>query len=456
MADHHIALNRFGLGARAGERPPADPRGWLLAQLESPPPELVGPSPSLADLTTVYREQVEAVRARDQARLQATARRVGALAAGEVENLLTTRVRSERPFAERWIAFWSNHLCVSSSAGLRVVALAGHYEREAIRPHVFGRFEELLLASAHHPAMLVYLDNAQSIGPRAPLGRRPRRAERGPAGLNENYARELLELHTVGVDGGYTQRDVEQLARILTGWTIRGLGGPLDARDAVIGFRFVPQMHEPGEKTVLGVRHAEAGEREGVAVIRDLARRAETATFLATKLVRHFVADEPPAAAVERIAAVWRQTGGDLRRVAMALVGLDDAWRPGPAKFRTPQEWLIAMLRALHVREVAPTLGRLLRQLNHQVWAPPAPKGYGDLTREWADSDSLMNRAELARSVADRLTRDRRSRGIDPRMLAEVVDLPPGDPLPGLLADDTIPVAERLALAFAGPTFQWR
>lgn len=456
MSARHIALNRFGLGARAGERGPADAREWLLAQVEGEPPRLAGPAPTLAEVSEVYREQISAIRAQDRARLASSGRRVGVLAARELTGVLTTRITSERPFAERWVAFWSNHLCVSSSAGLRVVALAGHYEREAIRPHVFGSFEALLLASARHPAMLAYLDNAQSIGPGSPAARRGARGERGPRGLNENYARELLELHTLGVDGGYDQEDVVQLARILTGWTVSGLGGPLDRGTGTIGFRFVPLVHEPGSKQVLGVRYAEEGEREGVEVLRALARHPATARHLATKLVRHFVSDDPDPADVQRVARTWQETHGDLRRVAAALVALDSAWAPGSRKFRTPQDWLVAMFRALGATEVPPTVGQVLRQLNHQPWAPPAPKGYGDLAREWADPDALMNRAELARSVADRLMRDRRAARLDPRVLADVMPLKADDPLPALLGDAAIPVAERVALAFAGPAFQWR
>jgi uncharacterized protein (DUF1800 family) len=455
MSARHIALNRFGLGARPAEATLTDPREWLRAQLTGNPPALSGTPPGIEAITTAYRAQVAAIQSKDPARRQQAARDIAALSAAEVGALLTTRVTSERPFAERWIAFWSNHLCVSSAAGIRVSAVAGHYEREAIRPNVFGAFEDLLLASAKHPAMLAYLDNAQSVGPGSPIGRRGRRGN-APAGLNENYARELLELHTLGVDGGYTQRDVEQLARILTGWTVQGLGGRLDRGTGPIGFLFLPAMHEPGHKEVLGVRHTERGEEEGVRVLRDLARHPSTARFLATKIARHFVADDPPPTVVEALVTTWRATGGDLRAVATTLVAHEDAWDPAHRKFRTPQDWLVAVLRATGVRELNPAFGLLLRQLGHQPWAPSAPKGYGDLTREWADPDALMNRAELARSLADRLMRDRRARAMDPASLTSTVVVLPGDPLPGVLADRTIPIAERVALAVAGPAFQWR
>ena len=255
----------------------------------------------------------ERQRARQQAR-----RRLVAIGAAEGRAVLTARAASERPFVERLVAFWSNHLCVSTGGKVLVAPLAGSYEREAIRPHVLGRFADLVLASARHPAMLVYLDNVQSVGPTSPAARLTARGGRARPGLNENYARELLELHTLGVDGGYSQRDVQELARVLTGWTVTGLGrgaGP-SARTgrrrrqaampdpaAGVGFQFQPFMHEPGAKTVLGLRYQEDGVAEGERAIAALCRHPSTARFVATKLVRHFVSDEPPATAIERVRA---------------------------------------------------------------------------------------------------------------------------------------------------------
>jgi uncharacterized protein (DUF1800 family) len=444
------ALNRYGLGARPGEaRRLDDPRGWLQAQLHGPPPLLDGadglPDPArIADGFTALRR---ARREQDPDRLQEIRQELGRAAAAEARVALEARLASERPFVERLVAFWSNHLCVSAAGSPLVAPLAGAYERQAIRPHVLGRFEEMLLASARHPAMLLYLDNAGSVGPESPAGRMSRR--RGPGrGLNENYARELLELHTVGVDGGYTQDDVLELARVLTGWSVTGLrdgeGGP--------GFVFRARIHEPGARTVLGRRYPEGGEEQGRAVIRDLARHPATARFLATKLVRHLVDDEPPAAAVERVAGVYRETDGDLREVARELVTLEEAWAPERLKFRTPQDWLVASLRALEVREGRDPLLRILRGLRQPLWAPPSPEGYGDRAREWNDPDALMNRAELARTVARRA----RVRSPAPGRVAELVPLADDDPLPGLLSDPDLPADEGLALVLAGPAFQWR
>jgi uncharacterized protein (DUF1800 family) len=469
------ALNRFGLGARIGERRRVDdPRGWLRAQLDGSAPVPDTPSvaspAAIADAIRAFRMPAQA----NQQQRQQARRRLVDITAQESLAALTARVMSERPFVERLVAFWSNHLCVSTAAKVLVGPLAGSYERDAIRPHVLGRFEDMVLASAKHPAMLVYLDNFQSIGPNSRGARRAR--GRGQRGLNENYARELLELHTLGVTGGYTQQDVQELAKILTGWTVDGLqsasafglrrdkpasglglrrandGGP------TIGFAYQEPLHEPGTRTVLGTRYAEADMSQGERVIRDLCRHPATSQFIATKLVMHFVADDAPAAAVDRIARVFRAKDGDLRAVAAALIDIKEAWSGDTRKFRTPQDWFVAVLRAVNASEVSEMTLPVLRQLRHPLWAPQAPKGFGDSVQEWADPDSLLNRAELARTFARRL---RGSQGadtpyIDPRGLLDVVDVATSDPLRKLLGDDSITPADRVALAIAGPAFQWR
>jgi uncharacterized protein (DUF1800 family) len=445
------ALNRFGLGARIGERRTlGDPKEWLRAQARGAAPladEIVG----LDEITEALTSLRDAQRARDQTRLQAIQGQIASIREREMGDMLRRRVSTAQPYLERLVAFWSNHLCVSLTASRQVVALAGHYERTAIRPHVLGRFEDMVLASARHPAMLFYLNNLVSIGPRSPAGRRTARQDR-PRGLNENYARELLELHTVGVEGGYGQTDVEQLARVLTGWTVSGVG-PLAASGDRVEFSFNAVLHEPGEKTVMGRRYPEAGVREGEQVIRDLCAHPSTAAFVAKKLVAHFVADDPPEGAVARIAEVFLRTQGDLREVSLALVDLDEAWAPEHLKFRSPQDWVVALFRSLGSREIPPGVGRVLNQLRHTPWAPAAPKGYGDRRREWADPDALMNRAEFAQSVSVRLAQ---GRGFDPSALLDVVDTGEDDPIRHFLTDPTISKQERMALAFSGPAFQWR
>jgi uncharacterized protein (DUF1800 family) len=467
------ALNRFGLGARRGERQRvSDPRGWLKAQLDGGAPSLHAsdvPSPG------VIGDAVRGLRMpgqRDAQERREARRHLVELSAGEARTALEARISSDRPFVERLVAFWSNHLCVSSGSKILVAPLAGAYERDVIRPHVLGRFEDMVLASAKHPAMLAYLDNFQSIGPSSPGARMGQRNNGAKRGLNENYARELLELHTLGVNGGYTQADVQELARVLTGWTIDGIGGPgarvpqsTQARRAngairraqpqpgsAIGFTFRERLHEPGTKTVLKEHYKEDGLAEGERAIRALCRHPSTATFVATKLATHFISDDPPPAAVDRLARAFRSSDGDLKVVARTLIEEPEAWRDDARKFRTPQDWFVAVMRAFGANEVNPNAPVVLRQLRQPLWSPPSPKGFGDAMQEWADPDSLLNRGELARTIS----RQPAMAALDPRALIEVVDVPAGNPLHSLIADTSIPAPERVALAIAGPAFQWR
>ena len=450
------ALTRFGMGAGVGESASlGDPVEWLRRQVELGP-EPVADAPSRLTLegarARVRRAQIE----RDEEALGDARREAIQLAVQDGRALLQQRVRSARPFMERWVAFWANHLCVSRTSNLQVGVLAGAYEREAIRPHALGDFADMVLASARHPAMLLYLDNAQSIGPGSQIGRGSARRGRD-RGLNENYARELMELHTVGVDASYTQDDVTELARVLTGWTITGVTGrerPPPGRvtvyDEAPGFQFLAAAHQPGAKRVMGVRYGQGGDEEGIQAIRDLCRRPDTAHFVADKLVRHFVADTPPSEDVERVADVFHGTQGDLRAVCHTIIDLDSAWDPAYRKFRTPQDWVVAALRALGADEMGPEIQRVLRELRHPLWSPGAPNGFADTRQVWADPDSLMNRAEFARSLGNA------TRRLDPTRLSEVIALEPDSPLPALLTDTKVASADRIALALAGPEFQWR
>ena len=305
--DAVTATFRFGLGPRPGElaQAAADPRGWLLAQLDGDPGPLPGEDalPASAAVVTAF------VDARREAREgMAEARREFRMSAldvyrEEVRARVAEGVRTAAPFRERLVLFWSNHFTVSARRP-ELLGLAGAFEREAIRPNVTGSFLDLLRAVVRHPGMLVYLDNARSVGPGSPAGQRRDR------GLNENLARELMELHTLGVDGGYTQADVTQLARILTGWSVDEDGG----------FRFRELTHEPGPKVLLGRTYPEAGVDEGEAALAALARHPSTARHVATRLARHFAADDPPPALVDRLAARFLATDGDLPSVYRTLV----------------------------------------------------------------------------------------------------------------------------------------
>lgn len=393
-----IALNRFGMGAgpEDGARPGDDPRGWLKAQIRplAPIPGDFRPSEAIiADIFTARLDrpnrQAEAVRAaiRDDFRPSVRARTARAIA-------------TARPLPERMAHFWSNHFTVSTTRRVTAAAIPA-YEREAIRPHVFGRFADMLMAVVRHPCMLTYLDNIASMGPDSPAGR-TRRANRGvETTLNENLAREILELHTLGVDGGYDQEDVIQLALALTGWSHGGLRRGGEGDEVHGRFQFFRRQHQPGAKTVLGRRYDEAGADEGLAILDDLARHPATARHLATKLVRHFVADDPPAADVDHIARVFQDSDGDLAEVTRALIDLPSAWAEPLAKVKTHYEFIIAVHRAIGPEAPrARDLFRPLRMMGNEPFTAPSPQGWGDRAGDWISPEALMLRLEWAQQYA--------------------------------------------------------
>lgn len=384
----HVAPIRFGHGLRADEAPPRDPEAWLLGQLAADAPVLA--HAPLAALEAAFRAERPPPAGRpapppDPA-LLGTQVSFGALLMTEEAAWVEHRLSSSAPFRDRLVDFWANHLSVSR----RVPAIAPFipaYEHEAIRPHVTGRFEDMLLAAIRHPAMLHYLGNHVSVGPGSEAGRAGRR------GVNENLARELLELHTLSPAGGYSQADVEAMAAILTGWGIETAPG-------AHGFRFRAAAHEPGAKLLLG-RRFEDGEAGGVAAIRFLANHPATCRHLAGKLVRHFVADPPPPADAARIAAVLEDTGCDLGAAARAIVALPAAWEAPLGLFRSPRDYMLAAGRALGggsglVRGVL----RGMREVGQQLWAAPAPDGWPDTMGAWLGPDTLLRRVELAQAMA--------------------------------------------------------
>ncbi len=297
-------------------------------------------------------------------------------------------------FAERLAWFWSNHFCISADKGpLRPVV--GAYEREAIRPHVAGRFADMLQAVESHPGMLIYLDNARSIGPDSIAGRNRSK------GLNENLAREILELHTLGVRTVYTQIDVTRFAAVITGWTVVP---PREPQGGV--FTFNPRMHEPGAQTVLGKTYPDGEIEQGKAVLATLARHSATARHIAAKLVRHFVSDEPVPALADKLAKRFMATDGDLKEVAIALVSAPEAWDTAHRKLKRPGEWIVAALRAVDV--APPEIGPLMQAQNllgEPLWRPAAPKGFADEEATWIDglAQRLDVSNELARRFAGRV-----------------------------------------------------
>jgi uncharacterized protein (DUF1800 family) len=443
MRDASIAFHRFGLGARPEDTLPADAREGLLSQLRTAPAlnPPVAVVPGTAALLDDWLAQQRAVRQAEEGQRagirEAYLRQAREAYIAAVGARTRSALQTPTPFVERLVHFWSNHFAVSVDKVL-IVGLAGAFEADAIRPHVLGRFEDLLLAAVRHPAMLLYLDQAQSIGPDSVAGRRAVQRMQRPRGLNENLAREILELHTLGVRSGYTQDDVTEFARALTGWTLPGdaPGTP----DGAVGatFRFVPALHEPGPRTVLGRRYAEDGEAQARAILRDLVAAPATAMHVARKLARHFVADEPPAALVQRLADTFQRTGGDLPSLYRELIVSPLAWAPEAVKFKSPWDWTVSGLRAIGRREVpAAQAANLMNQLGQPVWRPGSPAGYDDLTATWAAPNALLRRVEVAQRLAALA-----GSGTDARALAPRV-------LPGALTEAT---ASALARAESGPT----
>jgi uncharacterized protein (DUF1800 family) len=423
-----IAANRFGLGARPGDLAPigTDARGWLRAQLHGGAPQLQSDALQsteqiLAGAEPILRERREARQAgnADAAAVAKVAMRLPQylrpIYVNDARAWVHAALLSNRPFAERLVHFWSNHFAVSIDKQA-VLGIAGSFEREAIRPHVMGRFGDMLLAVETHPAMLLYLDNQQSVGPNSMLAQRA--AQRGRTlGLNENLAREILELHTLGVDAGYTQIDVTSFAKVLTGWSLGGGQGRLASGPAGT-FVFRPEVHEPGVQTVARKRYAQADQAQGIAVLGDLAVAAPTARHIATKLARHFIADDPPAAAVERIARAFERSGGDLPAVYAAVIDSPEAWDSANVKFKTPQDYLFSLGRGLALPpESEARVVSAFDLLGQRAFAPGSPAGWPDRSSDWDGASALMKRIELSDAVAQKLSDQRDAAQLAPQLL---------------------------------------
>jgi uncharacterized protein (DUF1800 family) len=438
-----IALNRFGLGARPDEQPPADAKRWLLRQLElfQPRPQALAQVPArtqvVAQLADYLQEQQMAARAKRQVQPASMPTGAAPVQAAPPENAakryfrqairddyvvmnsarLDSALTTDSPFVERLVHFWANHFAVSIDK-LPVIGLAGLLEFEAIRPHVLGRFSDMLLAVEQHPAMLLYLDQAQSIGPNSQAGAFLALRGAKQRGLNENLAREIMELHTLGVRTGYTQADVTEFARALTGWTVAGIGRGPAAR--LVGgtpgqFQFAEMIHEPGDRTIMGKHYRQDGEAQARAILLDLAASPATAKHLATKLARHFAGDDPPSALVDRLSRTYLASGGDLPAVYRALIDSPEAWSPKPLKFKNPWEWSVSALRAVGSRELEPMVAtNVLRQLGQPTWQPGSPAGWDDIAASWAGPDALVRRVEVAQRIADKA-----GSAVDARALAE-------------------------------------
>jgi uncharacterized protein (DUF1800 family) len=473
-----IALNRFGLGARADDPQPADPKRWLLQQLDrfEVRPQPLAQVPTRAAVVDQLAQYLDAQRVAAQAKRQPLQASMSTapmpqpdatkqpdplkrylrqsirddyvtMNAARVDAALT----SGTPFVERLVHFWANHFSVSVDK-LPVIGLAGLLEFEAVRPHVLGKFSDMLLAVEQHPAMLLYLDQAQSIGPDSPAGERIAMRGGKQRGLNENLAREIMELHTLGVRTGYSQVDVTEFARALTGWTVSGIGRGPAAR--MIGgapgqFQFAAMLHEPGARMIVGKRYDQAGEQQARAVLLDLAASPATARHLSTKLARHFAGDDPPPALIDRLSKAYLASGGDLPTIYRALIESPEPWAARPLKFKTPWEWTVSASRAVGLKslEAGPATG-LLKQLGQPTWQPGSPAGWDDIAASWAGPDALVRRVEVAQRFGDRA-----ASSVDARALAEKL-------FPDSLSDATRTAiaraespAEGLALLLVSPEF---
>jgi len=419
-----LALHRFGFGPRAGSITAIapDPRGALLAELEQPKAGQIAnadlPSAAAANRAVFeFNAERAAGQKREERRRQAAAQMAMQNAGGEAmmeakpdappaatnqpaaiplprqlfgneaRARFDAAINAEIGLVERLVWFWSNHFCVNANA----TVMAGGYEREAIRPYVLGRFADMLLAAEGHPAMLLYLDNAQSIGPESVAG------VNRDKGLNENLAREILELHTLGVRTVYTQADVTNFAKVLTGWTILPTATNPDHGGE---FAFLGRAHQPGAQRVIDNDYREGGVEQGRAVLADLARHPATARHVATKLARHFIADEPSPALVDRLTQRFLDTDGDLKELVVALITAPEAWAPEQAKIKRPNEWIAAALRATGEPGEIPRILQAGNLLGEPLWRPPAPKGFSDDNAAWLDG--MGQRLEIANAFAHR------------------------------------------------------
>jgi uncharacterized protein (DUF1800 family) len=485
-----MALHRFGFGPRAGSLAAlaSDPRGALLSELDRPNAGQIASaglmtSGQISRVAFEFNQERQAKQRlgerRQEAEKQEAAKRAAESAAVDNaameksmeakameaksmeaaaaaappnpppqtpmrENFIReanahydAAINAEIGFVERLVWFWSNHFCVNADG----TVMAGAYEREAIRPHVLGRFVDMLLAAEGHPAMLIYLDNVQSTGPNSVAGINQNR------GLNENLAREILELHTLGVRTVYTQEDVTSFAKVITGWTVL-----TTATDPHRGGEFLyhPRMHEPGAQTVLGKSYRDTGVEQGRAVLTDLARHPATAKHIATKLARHFIADEPPPALVERLTQRFIETEGDLWQVSKALLAAPESWLPERAKIKRPSEWFVAMRRAAGFSGGRP--GPILQgtnRLGEPLWRPPAPKGFSDHNDAWLDG--LAHRLDSANAFAQN-TAER----LDPNAVMETGLGPLASPETRQAVARAENKAQALTFVIMAPEFQRR
>ena len=397
-------IERLSLGARPGDRTQVERicvEAYIRQQLNPDPAnEPTSLTQRLSELPHInlspkalFAYNAVPKKPTNEERSAAKQRRVK-VAREAVQARLLRALESNNQLQEVMVDFWFNHFNVYMNRGV-IRLLVGSYEHMAIRPHALGKFRELLGATAKHPAMLSYLDNWLNTSPNSPRGRNKK------SGLNENYARELLELHTMGVDGGYTQGDVENLTRILTGWSLAtGQNAPDES-----GFRFEPNRHDPTDKVFLGEQIASNGVEEGERALDLIARHPSTARYISYKLAQQFVADEPPAGLVDRLSERFLSSDGDIQAVLLALFESDEFWSLDhyQQKFKTPYQYLFSMARAIGLssppNEILRRLSGGLHQLSMPLYECRPPDGYAQIESAWLNADAMMRRTSFSTAL---------------------------------------------------------
>ena len=479
-----VIMSRFGLGAKSDGFSPiaTDPLGALEAEIDAsymprPQGELLAPTPELLRLLFAYQEDRKLIREQTKQASPAPIMTApdnmakdmsgGDMAPKTPPKTQNQAVKDLNPvrdielaevnarfcgtyqspaigFNERLVMFWTNHFAIAVNKGEADRIIAGAYEREAIRPHVFGRFYDMLLAVETHPAMLLYLDNAQSIGPHSRSNRFNKR------GLNENLAREIMELHTLGVGSGYSQTDVTNFAKVITGWTIKRNNQP-NIDGVTGGFVFNANTHELGSQTILGHNYYDTGFDQGKTVLKNLAASPATAQHLSYKLARHFISDTPPLELVARMKQAYLDTDGDLSALYRILIHHEAAVMPQQQKMRTPTEFLAAILRVSEAKPKPNQIIGALKAMGQPLWEPGGPNGFEDSVAAWSSPEGLSTRMEFTNQMANQL-----QNRIDARSLIEAA-------LGPILSQDSRNAvahaqsgAEALTIAFLTPEFMRR
>jgi len=408
ISRENIAVNRFGYGARGGELAQAkvDPKKWLSSQLKAI--EFSDKQPSSDDALIAHAKyqkqkkqmkqqgkskQAQASKASDKNNkvIKNAARRVYIkMSAGTLKEAIS----SEHSVSWRLLDFFSNHFSVSTSGRL-MLGLSPTLEREAIAPNLLGNFADMLLAVEQHPAMLVYLNNEKSFGPNS------RMAKKRKVGLNENLAREIMELHTLGVNGGYSQSDVIELAKGITGWSVKR-----PKKEQGTGFVFRAYGHEPGSRKLLGKEYAQRGIEQGRQMLHDLAMHPSTANYVCTKIAHHFVSENPPQSLIEKMQKTWLNNQGNIRKVMLTLFNAEETWLQSPQKFKTPREFVISAYRAIAPNKVNDrTLINSLTNLGQMPFNAGSPAGFSDDESDWLGASALMARVEWSSLVSAQLKR---------------------------------------------------